>query len=88
MELYLKGVGDIKTIDKTWRIATRSPVGTFEIYDIVGINTVYNIAAKGDLKSKLFAQYLKENFIKKEKLGRLSGEGFYKYPKEKGIGNL
>ncbi|MFV0537385.1 MAG: 3-hydroxyacyl-CoA dehydrogenase [Dysgonomonas sp.] len=88
IELYLKGVGDIETIDKTWRIATGSPVGPFEIYDIVGINTVYNIAANGDMKSKLLAQYLKENFIKKGKLGRLSGEGFYKYPKEDGIANL
>lgn len=84
-ELYLKGVSDIETIDKTWRIATGSPVGPFEIYDIVGINTVYNIAANGDLKAKLFAQYLKENFIKQGKLGYLSGEGFYKHPKEKGI---
>ena len=82
-ELYLKGVSDIETIDKTWRIATGSPVGPFEIYDIVGINTVYNIASNGDLKAKLFAQYLKENFIKEGKLGYLSGEGFYKYPKEK-----
>lgn len=81
-ELYLKGVSDIETIDKTWRIATGSPVGPFEIYDIVGINTVYNIAANGDLKAKLFAQYLKDNFIKQGKLGYLSGEGFYKYPKE------
>lgn len=82
-ELYLKGVGDVETIDKTWRIATGSPVGPFEIYDVIGINTVYNIAlSTGDMKGKMFAQYLDENFIKKGKLGYLSGEGFYKYPKE------
>lgn len=82
-ELYLKGVGDIESIDKTWRIATGSPVGPFEIYDVVGLNTVYNIAVNGDMKGKLFAHYLKENFMKKGKLGYLTGEGFYKYPKEK-----
>lgn len=82
-ELYLKGVGDIESIDKTWRIATGSPVGPFEIYDVVGLNTVYNIAVNGDMKGKLFAYYLKENFMKKGKLGYLTGEGFYKYPKEK-----
>lgn len=85
-ELYLKGVGDVETIDKTWRIATGSPVGPFEIYDIVGLNTVYNIAVNGEAKDRLFAQYLKEVFINKGKLGYLSGEGFYKYPKEGGIG--
>lgn len=79
-ELYLKGVSDIETIDKTWRIATDSPVGPFEIYDVIGLNTVYNIAlANGDMKGKMFAHYLNENFIKKGKLGYLSGEGFYKY---------
>lgn len=82
-QLYLRGVGDIETIDDTWRIATGSPVGPFEMYDIVGLNTVYNIAiSSGEMKGKLFAHYLKENFIKKGKLGYLSGEGFYKYPKE------
>ncbi|MDR2949902.1 MAG: 3-hydroxyacyl-CoA dehydrogenase [Dysgonomonas sp.] len=85
-ELYLKGVSDVETIDKTWRIATGSPVGPFEMYDIVGLNTIYNIAVNGELKDRLFAQYIKENFLKKGKLGYLSGEGFYKYPKEEGIG--
>ncbi len=81
-ELYLKGVSDIETIDKTWRIATDSPVGPFEIYDVIGLNTVYNIAlSNGDMKGKMFAHYLNENFIKKGKLGYLTGEGFYKYPK-------
>lgn len=83
-ELYMRGIADVETIDKTWKIATGSPVGPFEMYDIVGLNTSYNIAMRGDMKSQMFAYYLKENFIKEGKLGYLSGEGFYKYPKEEG----
>ena len=83
-ELYMTGVADIESIDKTWKIATGSPVGPFEIYDIIGLNTSYNIAMNGDIKSQMFGYYIKENFIKKGKLGYLSGEGFYKYPKEDG----
>lgn len=79
-ELLIKGVADVETIDKTWQIATNSPLGPFQIYDFVGLNTVYNIASNNtDVKSKLFAHYLKQNFIDQGKLGYLSGEGFYKY---------
>ncbi|MEN9917711.1 MAG: hypothetical protein RL662_147 [Bacteroidota bacterium] len=79
-ELFMRGVGDIETIDKTWRISTGAPAGPFEILDVIGLNTMYNIACtKDDISSKFFAHYLKENFINKGKLGYFSGEGFYKY---------
>lgn len=82
--LLIKGVADIETIDTTWRIATNSAVGPFQIYDLVGLKTVYNIAMNnGDIQSKLFAHYLNENYIKKGKLGLLSGEGFYIYTQDK-----
>lgn len=80
-ELLIKGVADKETIDKTWKIATDSQTGPFEIYDAIGLNTVYNIANSGDVSKKMFAHYLKENYIKKGKLGFISGEGFYKYPR-------
>jgi len=80
-ELLVTKVADVETIDKTWKIATGAPGGPFEMFDIIGLNTMYNIARAGDVKAKLFAHYLKENFIDKGKLGYLSGEGFYKYPR-------
>ncbi|MEE9095154.1 3-hydroxyacyl-CoA dehydrogenase [Pseudarthrobacter phenanthrenivorans] len=78
--LLLQGVADPHTIDKTWRIATGAPSGPFQIYDVVGLTTVYNIAsASPDAGSQAFAQYLKEHYIDQGKLGVASGEGFYKY---------
>jgi len=78
--LLVDGVADAETIDKTWRIATGAPAGPFQIYDVVGLTTAYNIAAASDsAKSKRFATYLKENFIDKGKLGTSTGEGFYIY---------
>ena len=83
-ELLNKGIADVETIDKTWRIATNSLVGPFQIYDFIGLNTIYNIAKNNtDVKSKFFAHYLNENYIKKGKMGYLSGEGFYKYSQVK-----
>lgn len=83
--LLVKEVADPETIDKTWMIATGAPLGPFAILDIVGINTAYNIvqakaAATGDAILEQLATILKTEYIDKNKLGRATGEGFYKYP--------
>ena len=66
-------------------VATGAPLSPFGILDVVGITTAYNInkmaanATKDPLKIKT-VEYFKENFIDKNKLGIVTGEGFYKYP--------
>ena len=78
--LLLQGVASPETIDKTWRIATGAPSGPFQIYDVVGLGTAYNIAASSpDPGSQAFARYLKANYIDHGKLGVETGEGFYTY---------
>jgi 3-hydroxyacyl-CoA dehydrogenase len=84
MRLYVKGVAEPKTIDKTWMISTGSPKGPFAILDIVGLTTAYNITKKnaelsGDKEMLEVARIMKENFIDKGKLGVATGEGFYSY---------
>ncbi len=87
LALYVNEVADYETIDKTWMIATGAPAGPFGIYDVVGLNTAYNIskmaADAGDKKAEKAAKILKENFIDKGKLGVATREGFYKYPNPK-----
>lgn len=83
--LLVKEVSDPETIDKTWMIGTGAPLGPFAILDVVGINTAYNIveakaAATGSEEMKKLASLLKSEYIDKGKLGRATGEGFYKYP--------
>lgn len=78
--LLLQGIADPETIDKTWRIATGAPSGPFQIFDVVGLTTAYNIAASSpDAGSQAFAAYLKANYIDRGKLGVSTGEGFYTY---------
>jgi 3-hydroxybutyryl-CoA dehydrogenase len=78
--LLMQGVATPETIDKTWRIATGAPSGPFQIYDVVGLGTAYNIAASSpDPGSQAFARYLKDNYIDQGKLGVATGEGFYTY---------
>ncbi|MBU5885479.1 hypothetical protein JVW21_20360, partial [Vibrio cholerae O1] len=77
-------IADPETSDKTWRIATGAPAGPFQILDVVGIKTAYNISlakaeATGDEMYKKIADLLKTEYIDKGKLGKETGEGFYKY---------
>lgn len=96
IDLYANGVSDPASIDKAWKAGTGSPVGPFEIYDIVGINTAYNIAKQYESVPGLIDPLLKKmmmpyNFkghgkifkkmLDEGKTGVASGEGFYKYPK-------
>ena len=81
-QLVVDGIAEPEMIDKTWRIGTGAPMGPFQIYDVVGLTTAYNISAAGDEGQQRFAEYIKENYIDKGKLGAATGEGFYKYPSE------
>ncbi|HEX7903440.1 MAG TPA: 3-hydroxyacyl-CoA dehydrogenase [Chitinophagaceae bacterium] len=84
MDLYYKGVADPYTIDKTWMIAGKSSIGPFGTLDLIGFQTVYNIAmneaSAGNEQAGEWSMLLKENFIDKGKLGISTGEGFYTYP--------
>ncbi|SKA95867.1 3-hydroxyacyl-CoA dehydrogenase [Sporosarcina newyorkensis] len=83
--LLAREVADVETIDKTWMIGTGAPLGPFAILDIVGVTTAYHIVsakaqATGNPEAQKVADLMKENYIDKGKLGRETGEGFYKYP--------
>ncbi|MFC9558634.1 3-hydroxyacyl-CoA dehydrogenase [Agromyces sp. NPDC056965] len=80
-ELLVDGIAEPDAIDKTWRIGTGAPMGPFQIYDIVGLTTAYNISMMGGAKQQAFAALIKERYIDQGKLGVATGEGFYSYPK-------
>ena len=83
--LLAKEVADPATIDLTWRLGTGSPLGPFQILDIVGLTTAYNInmmdpLATSDpdsIPAKIGA--ILKKYIDEGKTGINVGEGFYKY---------
>lgn len=83
-----KGVSDPETIDRTWKLGTGAPKGPFEIFDIVGLDTAYNIcrmqpeAQQEGTPLNIFVGILKEKIDKGEK-GINSGKGFYDYSQKK-----
>ena len=94
MDLVANGVSDPASVDKAWKLGTGAPRGPFEIIDVVGLTTAYNIVEKyqkvpgliSPLLKKMMLPYGFKNIAKmlKEKidegkLGTSSGEGFYKY---------
>ncbi len=83
-QLLAKEVADFETIDKTWKICTGAPLGPFQILDVVGLTTAYNVvmnspdAADPTSVNGKIAAILKEK-IDAGKTGINAGEGFYKY---------
>lgn len=94
LDLYASGVSDPKSIDIAWTHGTGAPKGPFQIFDIVGITTAYNIVHQYQSVPGIFSPLLKKmmmpynfkameailkKYIDEGKLGMSSGEGFYKY---------
>ena len=94
MDLLANEVSDPETIDKAWKLG--APKGPFEILDVVGLETAKNIVEQyikvpnllDPLFKKMMLPYsydkmlvILNDYIANNKLGRQSGEGFYKYNK-------
>jgi len=73
-------VASIEDVDRSWMGNFKMTRGPFGIIDEIGLDTAWHVTApKKDKKSKRFAALLK-TYIDQGKLGRKTGEGFYKYP--------
>ena len=94
MDLYANGISDPESIDKAWTLGTGAPKGPFQIMDTVGLETVKNIVEQyqkvptliNPLLKKMMLPYnyrgmlkIVNKYIEEGKLGKSSGEGFYKY---------
>ncbi len=86
MDLYVLDISDPSSIDTAWVKGTGAPKGPFQILDVVGLKTAYEIVNAyckipsflAPFHFKLQRDMLKE-YIDQGKLGVASGEGFYKY---------
>ena len=94
MDLLANGVSDPETIDKAWTLGTGAPKGPFQIMDTVGLVTAKNIVEQYQKVPNIFDPILKKmmlpynydgmleilnKYIDEGKLGKSTGEGFYKY---------
>lgn len=94
MDLLANGISDPESIDKAWTLGTGAPKGPFQIIDTVGLMTAKNIVEQyqkvpsllNPLLKKMMLPYnykkmleLLNKYIDEGKLGKSTGEGFYKY---------
>lgn len=78
--LFVRGVADVETIDLTWRKSTGAPLGPFQIYDMIGMETPYHVARNNpDPEMQQFAEIIKRDYIDQGRMGIASGKGFYDY---------
>src|SRR5574344_319184 len=88
LDLFVNGISDPESIDKAWKLGTGAPKGPFEILDTVGLKTAYEIVLMYVKIPSFLAPYnfkgmakLLKQYIDEGKLGKSTGEGFYKYKK-------
>lgn len=77
-----QGVASAADIDKALELGYAHPMGPLKLTDLVGLDVRLNIAdyLHGELMSEVFkAPQLMREMVKQGKLGKKSGEGFYKY---------
>ena len=85
LELLVRGISDIESIDRTWMITLRTGMGPFGMMDRMGLGVVYHVAkllgeTTPNTQALESARYLDEHFIQEGHLGVASGQGFYSYP--------
>ncbi len=82
--LWANGVGSPEDIDLAWKLGTGAPNGPFQILDVVGLTTAYNIASMNPAAKDPTSTQAKVVALLKEKIdagetGIAAGKGFYDY---------
>jgi len=85
LDLLVRGVSDVQSIDRTWMITMQTGIGPFGMMDRMGLGVVHHVATliaetSPNTQARESARYLEERFIQKGHLGAASGQGFYSYP--------
>ena len=77
-----EGVAEPEAIDGIMKLGMNHPIGPLALSDLIGNDTVLhimNVLHEGFGNDKYAPSKLLQKMVEEGKLGRKSGEGFYKY---------
>ena len=82
ISIYAEGVASVEDIDTAMKLGANHPMGPLALGDLIGLDVVLAIMEvmlkeTGDVKYR--PEAMLKRMVREGKLGRKSGEGFYKY---------
>ena len=86
IKVYEEGIASMEDIDKAIKGGLNHPMGPFELMDLTGLDINYNVSEyfHHELNQELkhVTPHTLKNMVLAGKLGRKTGEGWYKYGKK------
>jgi 3-hydroxybutyryl-CoA dehydrogenase len=83
LRMLAEGVADAPTIDRVCRLGGGFRMGPFELLDLIGLDVNLSVArsfyAQGGQPLRWQPSPIQEEMVSSGRLGRKSGEGFYRY---------
>ena len=82
ISIYAEGVASVEDIDTAMKLGANQPMGPLALGDLIGLDVVLailNVMLNETGDNRYLPQPMLKKMVREHKLGRKSGEGFYKY---------
>lgn len=80
--IYDEGVASVEDIDTAMKLGANHPMGPLALGDLIGLDVVLailNVMLRETGDNRYLPQPMLKRMVREKKLGRKTGEGFYKY---------
>lgn len=82
ISIYAEGVTSVEDIDTAMKLGANHPMGPLALGDLIGLDVVLvilNVMLRETGENRYIPQPMLKKMVREKKLGRKTGEGFYKY---------
>lgn len=82
ISIYAEGVASVEDIDTAMKLGANHPMGPLALGDLIGLDVVLailNVMLRETGENRYIPQPMLKKMVREKKLGRKTGEGFYKY---------